>query len=257
MLRYEYKYIVPYSRLEALRHWVSAFAKKDPYAVQKGEYTVKSIYFDSVDLECYQLKVSGIKRRNKVRLRGYNFGDGESKVFFEIKKKVDEPLYKNRAGLPYEIAVQLLRGQTLTDEDLASRVKAPDFLEAQRFLYHIFARKLQPVINVIYEREPYQFKNDPVNDLRITFDKDLRGVRAPAIDELFDEKYPIGALNGHFIMEVKFNRYLPAWVRQLVVSQGLKKGPASKYTLCMDAVRRASELDYKLSVGRWQMGKIL
>ncbi len=257
MLRYEYKYIIPYSRLGELRHWIAALAKKDPHAQAKGEYTVRSIYFDTADLECYELKMAGVKRRNKVRLRGYDKGDDRSKVFFEIKKKVDEPLYKNRAGLPYEIAVQLLRGLPFRPATDGSGIAVSDLLDAQKFLYHIFARKLQPVINVIYEREPYQFKIDPVNDLRITFDKDLRAVRAPGIDELFVDKQPVRALNGHFIMEVKFNRYLPSWTRQLLVSMGLKKGPASKYTLCMDAVRHASGLDYKLSVGRWQMGKLL
>ncbi|GAB4241999.1 MAG: polyphosphate polymerase domain-containing protein [Saprospiraceae bacterium] len=257
MLRYEYKYIIPYARLEELRQRVSALAKKDPHVLASDEYTVRSIYFDSANLECYQLKVAGVKRRNKVRLRGYNRGDGMSKVFFEIKKKVDEPLYKNRAGLPYDLAIQLLRGRPFRPKHGETAIRPADLIDAQKFLYHIFARKLQPVVNVIYEREPYQFKIDPMNDLRITFDKDLRAVRAPGIDELFVDKQPVMAMNGHFIMEVKFNNYLPGWVRQLVVSMNLKKGPASKYTLCMDAIRNASELDYKLSVGRWQMGKLL
>lgn len=256
MLRFEYKYIIPYARLEELRVRIAAFAHRDPHVRSTGEYTVRSIYFDSADLECYQLKVAGVKRRNKVRLRGYNQGEGQRKVFFEIKKKVDEPLYKNRAGLPYELALQLLRGQPFRPEQYGAVIKASDLEDAQKFLYHIFARKLQPVVNVIYEREPYQFKIDPENDLRITFDKNLRAVRAPGIDELFVEKQPVMVMRGHFIMEVKFNRYLPGWVRQLVVSMGLKKGPASKYTLCLDALRRASELDYKLSTGRWQMGKM-
>ncbi len=257
MLRYEYKYIIPLNRLKELQRRVAALSEMDPHARARGGYTVRSIYFDTAGLECYQLKVAGVKRRNKVRLRGYNYGDGHSKVFFEIKKKVDEPLYKNRAGLPYGLAVQLLRGLPFRLEQGAPGFNMADLRDAQRFLYHIFARKLQPVVNVIYEREPYQFKIDPVNDLRITFDKDLRAVRAPGIEELFVDKQPVTALPGHFIMEVKFNQYLPAWIRQLVVSMGLKKGPASKYILCLDAVRNAAELDYKLSVGRWQMGKLL
>lgn len=255
-LRFEYKYIVPYHRLNELRKWVSTLATKDPFASAKGQYTVRSIYFDSADLECYRLKIAGVKRRNKVRLRGYNYGDGSSKVFLEIKKKIDAPLYKNRFCLNYDLAIQLLRGRHIEAFDVPQGIRPDDWTNAQRFLYHVFARKMQPVINVIYEREPYQFKLDPLNNLRITFDTELRAVAAPKIHALFDEHQPVMVVPGHFIMEVKYNKYFPDWVRQIIVAMSLKNVPASKYTLSMDALRNSSELDFKLSTGRWQMGKL-
>ncbi len=105
MLRFEYKYFVPYEKLDRLRTMIQPFMQVDKHAGESGgEYTVRSIYFDTPDMECYSQKREGVKRRNKVRLRGYNIGDDWNTVFFEIKKKVDEPLFKNRASTTYQAA---------------------------------------------------------------------------------------------------------------------------------------------------------
>jgi SPX domain protein involved in polyphosphate accumulation len=237
MLRYEYKYFVPYEKLDCLRSMLKPFVELDSYAREHGgEYTVRSIYFDTPDWDCYVQKVEGVKRRNKVRLRGYNGGNLKSEVFFEIKKKVDEPLYKNRAALSYEEAQQVMLGKSL-DEVVFTTAERPDNVEdARRFLYHLRARRMRPVITVIYEREPYEtIFFDQENDLRITLDKNLRAVAWPALDDLFEEKHARPVETRHFIMEIKFNRYLPNWTKAVVSSLGLTKGPASKYVLCVEA----------------------
>jgi SPX domain protein involved in polyphosphate accumulation len=237
MLRYEYKYFVPYEKLDRLRSMLKPFMELDSNACEHGgEYTVRSIYFDTPDWDCYVQKVEGVKRRNKVRLRGYNGGNVKSEVFFEIKKKVDEPLYKNRAALSYEEAQQVMLGKSL-DEVVFTTTERPAAVEdAQRFLYHLRARRMRPVITVIYEREPYEaIFFDKENDMRITLDKNLRAVAWPALDELFEEKQARPVEPRRFIMEIKFNRYLPNWAKAVVSSLGLTKGPASKYVLCVAA----------------------
>ncbi len=237
MLRYEYKYFVPYAELQRLRSMIAPFMKLDDYARDHGgEYTVRSIYFDTPEMECYFQKMAGVKRRNKVRLRGYNGGDAKSEVFFEIKKKVDEPLYKNRASLTYEEARQVMLGKSLDEVVFNASERSDAGEDARRFLYHLHARRMRPVITVIYEREPYEaIFPDRENDLRITLDKNLRAVARPALDELFEEKHPRPVEPRHFIAEVKFNRYLPNWVKAVISSFGLTKGPASKYALCVGA----------------------
>lgn len=233
MLRYEYKYIIPLTKLGQLRVLIEPFMTLDKYAVESGgEYTVRSIYFDTPDLQCYFDKLAGISRRNKVRLRGYNIEDDEGTVFFELKKKVNEPLFKNRAKMTYEEARHLIEGQTLADDAQEN---------ARRFLYHLNARRMFPVVTVIYEREPYQFIiKEKNNDLRITFDKNLRAVAYPSLDDLYEEENAAPVLPGRFIMEIKFNQYLPAWVRAMVAGMGLFKGPASKYAMSIEALGLAN-----------------
>jgi hypothetical protein len=237
MLRYEYKYFAPYAKLARLRALLKPFVELDGYArACGGEYTVRSIYFDTPDWECYFQKVSGVKRRNKVRLRGYNVGDGESQVFFEIKKKVDEPLHKHRAALSYAEAQQVLLGKSLDEIGLTTSTRADARKEAERFLYHLHARRMRPVVTIIYEREPFRaIFADRENDLRLTFDKNLRAVAWPALDSLFEERHPFLVEAQRFILEVKFNRFLPNWVKGVIAALGLTKGPASKYALCLEA----------------------
>ena len=237
MLRFEYKYFFPANQLEKLRALIQPFMQLDRHALANGgEYTVRSIYFDTPDLECYYQKLAGVKRRNKVRLRGYNNEEDQNQVFFEIKKKVDEPLYKNRAPLTFEKAIEILNGDHLENYFPKDEGSAKALNNARRFLYHIHARQMQPVVTVIYEREPYQaILKDRENDLRITFDKNLRGVPYPRLENLFDEKVSHKVNDHWFIMEIKFNRYLPGWAKAIVIAMGLKKGPASKYVMCLEA----------------------
>jgi SPX domain protein involved in polyphosphate accumulation len=241
MLRYEYKYFAPYELLGRLRSMIKPFMELDSYAQEHGgEYTVRSIYFDTSDMECYAQKIAGVKRRNKVRLRGYNGGNAESEVFFEIKEKVDEPLFKRRSSLSYEEAQEVLLGKSLDEVVFASgkSLKASEEAgeEARRFLYHLHARRMRPVLTVIYEREPYQaIFFDKENDLRITLDKNLRAVAWPSLDALFEERHPYPVESQRFIMEIKFNRYLPNWVKAVITSLGLTRTSASKYALCVEA----------------------
>jgi hypothetical protein len=239
MLRFEYKYFFPAEQLDKLRAMLQPFMELDRYAKENGgEYTVRSIYFDTPDLACYYQKLAGVKRRNKVRLRGYNHEEDENRVFFEIKKKVDDPLYKNRASFSFEEAKAVLSGAPPDAFFSADGKDAEALNNARRFLYHIHARQMQPIVTVIYEREPYQaILKDRLNDVRLTFDKNLRGVAYPTLENLFDEKRAHLFNPEWYIMEVKFNLFLPSWTKAIVTTMGLKKGPASKYVICVDACR--------------------
>ena len=82
-----------------------------------------------------------------------------------------------------EISYQLLR----YDNDANNIVHFSQWSSldnARRFFYQILSRNLRPVVNVIYEREPFAGANfDPENDFRLTFDLHLRSV-ARRIDEI-------------------------------------------------------------------------
>lgn len=94
---------------------------------------------------------------------------------------------------------------------------------------------LRPIVNVIYDREPYTEIVKTQNNLRITFDKNLRSVAYPKIDELFVDDNIKPAMLDYFILEVKFDDYLPSWVRNMSESLSLKRESASKYVICIDS----------------------
>lgn len=228
-MRYEFKYLVPQEQYEALRSAVVPFLRADTFAAMQanGIYTVRSIYFDTPGFEMYHTKVDGIAHRMKVRLRGYNRGDERSIVFMEIKRKYEGPILKNRSSAPYGTVLQLFKGLASLDS-LNGEVSNHD--NARRFFYQILSRNMRPVVNVIYEREPFLGTNfDPENDFRLTFDLHLRSVAYPSVEKLFDETGARFAFPGFFILEVKFNRYCPAWVKPVLEDFQLRKEPASKY----------------------------
>lgn len=232
-MRFEYKYFVPYGKLAALRAAVLPFVQVDAFAAKcGGQYTVKSIYFDTPGFEHYQTKIDGRANRLKVRLRGYNDGGPDAPVFFEIKRKFEAPIRKNRAPAKFWQAIKMFEGEPI--EDFIEREKWVD--DANRFFYQVHARQMKPVVNVIYEREPYlSLATDAANDARITFDKNLRAVAWPTVEQLFDESGASPAIGEFFILEIKFNQYCPVWLRNIVDDLKLYREAASKYTTCIDS----------------------
>jgi hypothetical protein len=232
-MRYEYKYTIANFRLADLRSMLRPFVVPDPQSLDSnGEYTVRSIYFDTPDFEMYTTKKEHIAHRMKVRLRGYNLGNDESIVFTEIKRKYEGPIVKNRCPVTYGKIKEMFAGGRF--EEIFKNNPRKD--EARRFFYQIHARRLTPTVNVIYEREPLlSAVPNPENDCRLTIDRNWRCTAFPKVDELFTERNLAFSLDGHFVLEVKFNLFCPAWLKPILAELDLQKAPASKYVTGMEA----------------------
>jgi len=232
-MKYEFKYIVPANQLDKLREAISPYVELDPYAasMEKHEYTVRSVYFDTSRFDYYYEKIDGYKIRKKIRIRGYNENTGDDTVFMEIKRKLKEPIEKDRERLTFEVMKRLMAGEgsrAYGDVEDDHGVNG-----AGKFLYHVYRNNLKPVVLVIYEREAFfdRFKHD----IRITFDKNLRSVAYPCIDDLYSEEKTAPAMKKHFILEVKFKDRFPGWLRLITGQLGLIKRSASKYVICIDS----------------------
>ncbi len=235
MLRYEYKYFVHNSKIDTLRRMILPFVNLDKFAqnTPNKQYTVRSVYFDTPNYDYYFEKVEGIKHRKKFRLRGYNeIGDGNNVVFFEIKRKYEHPILKNRAPSTFNDAMEIFKGNNI-EAYIANSKKFPEAVDnVKRFFFHYYQRQLRPVILVIYEREAYVGVCD--GTIRVTFDKNLRGVAFPSVDELYSEERARSSIKDHFILEVKFNDYYPSWMKPIIGILGLKQQSASKYVISID-----------------------
>jgi SPX domain protein involved in polyphosphate accumulation len=101
--RFEFKYHIP----ERLVDEMVAYLLKhnmvwDPYSADmlEQQYKVTSLYFDSPTLAAYYDKIFGIEARAKLRLRVYDTKlTRDQKVFFEIKKRNDSVVSKDRVAL--------------------------------------------------------------------------------------------------------------------------------------------------------------
>ncbi len=246
-MRYEYKYIVHNSDINRLREMILPFVNVDKFAEidDKHQYTVRSIYFDSLNYDCYYEKIEGIKNRKKIRLRGYDKENGENIVFFELKRKYDIPIVKFRAPVRFEDALDMFRSRNINGQVISDEFFPRGNENSKRFFYQLYSKNLKPVVLVVYEREAYQYKLD--DTIRLTFDKNLRCKPYPLIDELFSENELTNALTGRFILEVKFNDLFPSWLNPIISMLSLRKQSASKYVISMDeskAVNRHSKATF-------------
>lgn len=232
-MKYEFKYIVPVSKMDLLREAIGPYVELDQYAaaMESHDYTVRSIYFDTSNFDYYFEKIDGYKIRKKIRIRGYNTPDAGEPVFMEIKRKFKEPVEKDRERLTFEVMKRLMAGEG--SEAYGEQAEDHGVNGAGKFLYHVYRNNLKPVVLVIYEREAYFDRF--TGNVRVTIDKNLRSIAYPEIDDLYREKKAKPALKDKFIFEVKFRDNFPGWLRPITGRLGLIKRAASKYVFCIDS----------------------
>jgi len=238
-LRYEYKHNIADNRIDQLRKALEGYVDLDPYAQssKNGQYTVRSIYFDTVHWGMYTEKHDGLAFRDKVRLRSYNDWHSESKAFLEIKRKYQIPSRKFRVSANYQSILEAFQGKQL-DQLFEKDARGKDQLsDANRFFYQLYSKQLLPVVLISYEREPFIGKGDPENNLRITFDKKVRSYPFPGLDELFQNRNMSLVMPGYTVLEVKFNRYFPQWLKPIIAAFQLKREAISKYVLGLDRLQ--------------------
>jgi hypothetical protein len=234
-MRLEYKFLVPANRVDELREAIRPFVLIDEYAAleKNKQYTVRSIYYDTMRLDDYRDKLAGIKIRKKLRIRGYNIKDKDSIAFLEVKRKYENYISKNRAPVLFSNLDVLL--DSIDCEKYL--LKRKNFIDAKndaaKFFYFLKIKNCSPVALITYDREAYYSKHD--STLRVTFDKNLRSKPLPQTSNLFDEADLKYAMPGYFILEIKFFNGFPSWLQRIVRRFELKRQAVSKYTICVDS----------------------
>ena len=193
-------------------------------------YEVISLYYDSPRFFYYWEKIDGASKRKKIRLRTYRHNGNEfsKDIFFEIKRKRDAVILKDRFLLQSGDHLQALAavddGRYATHDPHSRRVH-------EEYLFEKKARVLEPKLLVAYSREPYTGKYN--KNVRITFDY---GVRAKRTKNLFDLDGGFTSVSGtKVIMEVKFKGALPFYIERVLKEHNLSRVPFSKYCLGIEA----------------------
>ncbi len=239
MLRHERKYLVPFYMLNDLRARFSGFVRPDIFTEEdlfgKCQYTVRSIYFDSPDLNNYHEKLSGVMDRCKLRVRGYNELEPKEMVVLEVKKKKGNRILKHRTMIPYSKLETVLETGNVSpylilrkDQSFANALD-----EASRFFFHYKRKNQNPTCLITYEREAYHGKLNP--GIRITFDKNMRSTINPNLSQLFDDDNLRPLFKNHFILEVKyFEDTMPVWIKSIIYEFKLRTEALSKYVIGYD-----------------------
>jgi hypothetical protein len=225
--RFELKYMLNHEQAEAIRPVIAGQLDLDENGAGQPNfsYPVHSLYLDSPDLYTFWSTINGDRNRFKLRLRFYD-DRPNTPVFFEIKRRVNNCILKQRGGVRKEAVSRLLRGQFPGPNDLLS--KEPRALASiQNFVELVDRIHAVPIAHVCYLREAYV---EPITDaVRVTFDRDV--FTEPRSEPSFDTKMvdPSRPFGDRVILELKFTDRFPGWLRELVERFGLMQCGAAKY----------------------------
>ncbi|AZN39577.1 polyphosphate polymerase domain-containing protein [Paenibacillus albus] len=222
-LRNEYKYYIHLHEYMTLRHRLTKIMNMDEYSIDGEGYGIRSLYFDGYQNHSLYDKNNGVFKRDKYRIRIYNGQD--DRITLERKSKYGDYIAKEGAALSRKEYEALLVGD-------AQCLKDKDNLLCNEFYHAVTNRAFRPTVIVDYTREAYVY---PHGNVRVTFDKRVSaGVNT--ID-LFDDNLALEeAISGPItVMEVKFDSYLPDFVRKVVQPDHYVRSAISKYVICRES----------------------
>lgn len=221
--RHELKFLLSQMEYEHLKRLLGALLIKDQYTKAGGDYYIRSLYFDTPENKDYYDKLIGVPQRRKIRLRIYD--TSTDKVKLEIKNKENNYSIKETATISREDAQSLIKGNNRVlaeyDNDISKKA-----------YYNIISYRYMPKVVVDYEREAYLL---PIENVRITFDKKVRAFKGNA---LFDEGNAFMSVlaSEYVILEVKYDKYLPAYIKNMLSAVNMQRMSISKYCMAREIV---------------------
>jgi hypothetical protein len=217
--RHELKYFINHNDLKILSEILGNTLQLDPHSGENRDYWIRSLYFDTIDNLDFYDKMSGTLKRKKIRLRIYDVNQQQVKL--EIKNKVSDYIHKDIALISREDALELIRG----NREVLLEHRHPVLQRVYYFMQRNFYR---PCTMVEYEREAYI---SSLQDIRLTFDKNIRSEGTQF--DLFGTHVPVTPVfdESTVVLEVKFNRFLPDWIKGILKNFKSERYAISKY--CM------------------------
>ncbi len=225
--RLEHKYVIAPEVALAARDFIACYLEIDEFGATQPNlsYPVHSLYLDSDDLHIYWGTINGDKNRYKLRLRYYE-NRPNAPVYFEIKRRMNNAIMKQRGAVRREAVTQVLAGMLPTAAQLTSA--DPRHLVAiQRFVELAGTVRAKPKAHVAYQREAWVQPDD--NSIRVTLDREvLCGVdQTTSLKTEMDRPYQV--FGNQVVLELKFTGRFPDWFGQMVRTFNLHQGSAAKY----------------------------
>jgi len=234
--RWELKYVVPEDVALAVREFVRSYLELDEYGAKRPDlsYTIHNLYLDSDDLAIYWGTINGDKNRYKLRLRFYE-DNPHAPVFFEIKRRMNEAIIKQRGGIKRGGVEAVLAGHLPSPSEYVSG-DPRQHIAIQRFVELSTHHAARPIAHVRYDREAWISVHD--NSVRVTMDRNV--LISPEFVPRFSDHLedPTSVFGRLVILELKFTGRFPDWFKELVRVFGLRQGSASKYA---DGIARKGE----------------
>jgi hypothetical protein len=225
--RFELKYILSEETALAVRDFVSSYLEIDEFGatLPNLSYPVHSLYLDSPDMKLYRSTINGDKNRFKLRLRFYE-SRADAPVFFEIKRRMNNTISKQRGGVRRDGVESLLAGHLPQPSHLVSK-EPKQLIALQNFCRLLANLEASPKAHIAYLREAWISRFD--NSVRVTMDRDVRCDPEPSARLSTHMVQPTSVFGNKVILELKFTNRFPDWFKELVRVFGLMQCGAAKY----------------------------
>ena len=235
--RREIKYMLREEQALAVRAYLSSYLEPDEFAAGKPDnsYQVHTLYLDSNELATYQSATNGDRNRYKLRIRYYD-DNPFSPVCFEIKRRINEAIVKQRARVKREAVRALLYGESPRPGFLHS-FKPQEWSDLLDFWQLVERLQAAPRAHNAYLREAYL--NQPEASVRVTLDRYIRMGPEFSWDLGTDMADGIEVFSGFVVLELKFTERMPTWMIDMVRGFEIKSSGAAKYVQGVDLLGRA------------------
>lgn len=223
--RREIKYLLDQREFRKKKSFLEKTLTSDPHNKGNG-YTVRSLYFDTIDDQDFREKEDGVELRRKVRLRIYD--PSATFAMLEMKQKEGDYQMKRSLMVSREDAIQLSKG----DYSCLLNYKEPFAAEMYAFMMTRFYR---PKVVIEYRRDAFIVKE---NSIRLTFDHDI--VATESSTDIFDPNIQMTPVMdpANVVLEVKYNGFLLSYVRELIASVAVLPTSVSKYYLSRNVTHK-------------------
>ena len=218
VFRFEKKFLINQQQYYELTNYLSKVMTLDTNSKGEG-YTIRSLYFDSLDDRDFHEKNDGIELRRKIRLRTYmnnpEFG------LLEMKKKQGDRQKKTSLRLSAADSRELIKCKTNILLNQQSQFAADCYVTMMMHNY-------RPKSVVTYERKAFVAKE---NKIRVTFDRNIRGTESNY--DIFSNKLKENYLMDPslVVLEVKYNGFLLSYIKNLLIQVEKNELSVSKYSL--------------------------
>ena len=227
--RYEFKYFLTKNIADEIKEHANKFMILDKYAnfELKNQYFVRSIYFEDDFNSNFDEKVNGFKIRKKFRIRYYGKDQNNSPLYLEAKGRNLERTYKRRIKID-ETDIELIKKKDFLYKLVR---KYPSSHIINEFVFESYRKKLKPKVVIDYNRSPYVNKYGLY--FRLTFDQNISCIKLNDNFGNLNKNHSVLCEAGYTILEVKFDRSIPAWFHRIIQSYDLRRQSISKFVLGM------------------------
>lgn len=217
--RHEYKFLIDARKKALLIERLKNLIPADSHSGPEGRYWIRSVYFDDIYDSCFNENEGGTNIRAKYRIRIYNVSGDQIRL--ERKSKQNGMTCKESAKLTREQCDKLISGEGFPiSEDMP--------LVLQQFLVLMKTRVMRAKAIIEYERTPFIY-ND--GNVRITFDDNISSsLETDRFFEKENSRYPVLSA-GQSLLEVKYDEYLPSFIKNSLEIGSLMQTSFSKYYL--------------------------